>query len=97
MQIPSMEAFIHEIYSSPEVTLPKNVTSSPATSHITMAIPSQTTTKTSSLISTCLSIPPIDEVRDEFNEYLWYLWVDIDIVKLIICGKTGQEEGKILE
>ena len=33
-----------------------------------MAIPSQTTTQTSSLRSTGPSIPPIDEVRDEFNE-----------------------------
>ena len=42
---------------------------SPITSHITMTIPSQTTTQTSSLISRGISIPPIDEVRDEFNEY----------------------------
>ena len=34
-----------------------------------MAIPSQTTTQTSSLISIGISIPPIDEVKDEFNEY----------------------------
>ena len=33
-----------------------------------MAIPSHTTTQTSSLISTGINIPPIDEMRDEFNE-----------------------------
>ena len=33
-----------------------------------MAIPSQTTTQTWSLICIGLIIPPIDEVRDEFNE-----------------------------
>ena len=33
-----------------------------------MAMPSQTTTQTSSLISTGISIPPIDEVRDDFDE-----------------------------
>ena len=33
-----------------------------------MPIPCQTTTQTPSLISTGISIPPIDEVRDEFNE-----------------------------
>ena len=33
-----------------------------------MTIPSHTTTQTSSLISTGINIPPIDEVRDEFNE-----------------------------
>ena len=44
VQIPSVEASVHDISSAPEVTLAQNVTSSPATSHITMAIPSQTTT-----------------------------------------------------
>ena len=33
-----------------------------------MSMPSQTTTKTSSLTSIGISIPPIDQVRDEFNE-----------------------------
>ena len=33
-----------------------------------MTIPSHTTTQTSSLISTGINIPPIDEMRDEFNE-----------------------------
>ena len=68
VQISSVEVPVHDISSAPEVTLVQNVTSSLATSHITMAIPSQTTTQTSSLISTSLSIPLIDEVRDEFNE-----------------------------
>ena len=68
MQIPSVEASVHDISSAPEVTLAQNVTSSPTTSHISMAIPSQTKTQNSSLISIGLSIPPIDEVRDEFNE-----------------------------
>ena len=68
MKIPYAEASVHEIPSAPEVTLAQNVTSSLATSHITMAIPFQATTQTSSLISTGISIPPIDEVRDDFNE-----------------------------
>ena len=50
VQIPAMEDSVHNVSSTPEVTLAQNVTSSPATSHITMAIPSQNTTQTSSLI-----------------------------------------------
>ena len=53
-----------------------------------MAIPSQTTTQTSSLISIGISILPIDEVRDEFNEDFVvslgeyrYIKVDISVVK----------------
>ena len=68
MQIYSMEASVHDISSTPEVTLDQNVTPFPTTSHITMAIPSQSTTKNSSLVSTGISIPPIDEVRDQFTE-----------------------------
>ena len=33
-----------------------------------MSIPSHTVTQTSSLISTSVNVPPIDEMRDEFNE-----------------------------
>ena len=33
-----------------------------------MSIPSQTMIQTSSLIFTSIIIPPIDEMRDEFNE-----------------------------
>ena len=33
-----------------------------------MPIPSHTMTQTSSLISTGIYVPPIDEIRDEFNE-----------------------------
>ena len=33
-----------------------------------MHIPSHTITQTSSLISTSVNVPPIDEMRDEFNE-----------------------------
>ena len=68
VQIPFVEASVHDISSAPEITLAQNVTPSLATSHINMAMTSQTTTQTSSLISTGLSIPSIDEVRDEFNE-----------------------------
>ena len=68
MQISSVEASVDDISLAPEVTLAENVTPFPDTSHITMAIPSQTATQTSYLISTGISIPPIDEVRDEFNE-----------------------------
>ena len=69
LQVSSIETFVPEISSAPKVTLAQNVTSSPSTSPITMTIPSHTTTQTSSLISTCISIPPIDEIRDEFSEY----------------------------
>ena len=41
---------------------------SPCTSPITMTIPSITTTQTTSVISTSINIPPINEVREEFNE-----------------------------
>ena len=34
-----------------------------------MTITSHTTTQNSSLISIGINIPPIDEMRDEFNEY----------------------------
>ena len=68
MQVSSTETSILNISSSPEVILAHNVTSSPSTSPITMTIPSHTTTQTSSLISTGISIPPIDEMRDEFTE-----------------------------
>ena len=53
-----------------------------------MTIPSHTTTQTTSLISTGISIPPIDEMRDEFNEYFvvsigeyWYNKGDRSMVK----------------
>ena len=42
---------------------------SPYTSPVTMTIPSITTTQTTSMISTGITIPPINEVREEFNEY----------------------------
>ena len=60
MQISSMEASVHETSSAPEITLAHNVTPSPATYHITMAMPSKTTNQTSSFISTDISIPAID-------------------------------------
>ena len=88
VQIYSVEAYVHDIYSAPEVTLAQNVTSSPSTSHITMTTPSHTTTQTSSLISTGISIPPIDEMRDEFNEDFvislgeyWYIKADKSVIK----------------
>ena len=68
VKISSVETYVHDISSAPEVTLAQNITPSPTTSHITMAIPSQTTTQTSSLISTGIRIPLVDEVRDEFNK-----------------------------
>ena len=68
VQISSVEVSVHDVSSTPEVTLAQNIAPSPTTPHITMAIPSQTKTQTSSLISTGISIPPIDEIRDEFNE-----------------------------
>ena len=53
-----------------------------------MTIPSHTTTQTTSLISTGISIPHIDEMRDEFNEYFvvslgeyQYIKVDRLVVK----------------
>ena len=33
-----------------------------------MLMPSRTMTQTFDLISTCIDAPPIDEIRDEFNE-----------------------------
>ena len=60
MHISSMEASVHDISTAPEVTLAHNVTPSPTTSHITMAIPSKTTNQNSSLISIDISTHPID-------------------------------------
>ena len=40
VQIYSVEVSIHDISSAPEVILTQNVTLSPATSHITMSMPS---------------------------------------------------------
>ena len=68
LQVSSVETSVPDVSSTPEVTLTQIVSSSPSTSHITMTIPSHTTTQTSSLISTGINIPPIDEMRDEFNE-----------------------------
>ena len=90
VQIPSVEASVHDISSTPKVTLPQNVTSSPTTSHITMAIPSQTTTQTSSLISTRISIPPIDDVRDEFNEDF------VVSVSARNCSQTTKEQANTI-
>ena len=64
VKIPVAEVPTDNVSSAPEVTLSQNVTSSSTTSHITMDIPTQT----SSLISIGINIPPIDEVKDEFNE-----------------------------
>ena len=64
LQVSFIETSIRDLSSAPKVTLAHNVTSSPSTSPITMTIPSHTTTHTSSLISTGISIPPIDEIRD---------------------------------
>ena len=53
-----------------------------------MPMPSHTMTQTSSLISTCIDAPPIDEIRDEFNEdivislgYYCYRKYDKSVVK----------------
>ena len=51
------------------MTLTQNVGSSLSTSHVNMTIPSHNTTQTSSLVSTGINIPPIDEMRNAFNEY----------------------------
>ena len=69
LQVSSIETSIPDPSLAPKITLSQNVTSSPSISPITMTIPFHTTTQTSSLISTGISIPPIDEIRDEFNEY----------------------------
>ena len=68
MQVSSIETFVPDIYSSPEVTLSQSVTSSLSTSHINMTKLYHTTTQTSSLISIGINIHSIDETRDEFNE-----------------------------
>ena len=95
VQISAVEASIHDISSAPEVTLAQNVTPSPATSHITMAMPSQTTTQTLSLISTCISIPSIDEVRDEFNEYFVISLGEYQYIKAArSVVKQGKKRGR---
>ena len=68
MQVSSGETSILDISLTPEVIPSQNVTSSPSTSPITMTIPSHTITQTFSQILTGIILPPIDEMRDEFNE-----------------------------
>ena len=95
MQISSVEASVHDISSSHEVTLAQNVTPSPATSHITMVMPSKTTTQNSALISIGISIPPIDEVRDEFNEYFVISLGEYQYSKAArLVVKQGKKRGR---
>ena len=68
MQVSSIETYVPDNSSTPEVTVIQSSTSSSLTSRITMSMPSHTMTQTSSLISTGIDAPPIDEIRDEFNE-----------------------------
>ena len=68
MQVSSIETSIPDIPSTLEVTVIQSSTSFSLTSHITMPMPSHTMTQTSYLISTGIDAPPIDEIRDEFNE-----------------------------
>ena len=59
-----------------------------------MAIPSQTTTQTSSLISIGISISPVDEVRDEFNEYFVVSLGEYRYIKAnISMVKRGKKRG----
>ena len=68
LQVSSIETFVSDNPSTSEVTVIQSSTSSPLTYHITMSMHSHTMTKTSSLISIGINVPPIDEIRDEFNE-----------------------------
>ena len=68
MQVSSIETYVPDNPSTPEVTIIQSSTSSSLTSHITMPMPSYTMIQTSSLISRCINVPPIDEMRYEFNE-----------------------------
>ena len=69
VQVSSVETTIPNIPSAPEAIPAQNMNLSPCTSSVTMIIPSVTTTKTTSVISIGINIPPINEVREEFNEY----------------------------
>ena len=68
VQVSSVETIIPNIPSAPEAIPAQNMNLSPCTSPITMTIPFVTTTQTTSVISTDISIPPINEVREEFIE-----------------------------
>ena len=68
MQVSSIETCVLDNPSTPEVTITQSSTSSSLTSHITMPMPSYTMIQTSSLISTGIDVPPIHEIRDEFNK-----------------------------
>ena len=57
------------------MTVTQSGTFTSLTPHIIMPIPSHTMTHTSSLISIGVNVPPIDEMRDEFNEdFVISLW-----------------------
>ena len=74
MQVSSIETYVSDNPSTPEVTVIQSSAFSSLTSHIIMPTPSHTMTQTSSLISTGINVPPIDEMRDEFNEdFVMYL------------------------
>ena len=68
LQALSTETSIPDIYLVPEVIHAQNVSPFPSICSITITIPLHTTTQTSYLISTDISIPPIDETKDEFHE-----------------------------
>ena len=68
MQVSSIETSIPDTPSTFEVTVIQSSNSSSLTSHVTMPMPSHTMMQTSSLISTGIDAPSIDEIRDEFNE-----------------------------
>ena len=68
MKVSSIETYVPDTPSTPEVTVIHSSTSFSLTSHITIPMPSHTMTQTSSLISIGINAPSIDEIRDEFNE-----------------------------
>ena len=95
MQVSSIKTYVPDNPSSSEVIVIQSNTSSSLTSHITMLVPSYTMTQTSSLIYTAIDVPPIDEIRDDSNEYFViylgeyrYRKYDISVVKR---GKRGVE------
>ena len=68
MHVSSIETSVSDNPSTPKVIVTQSSTSSSLTSHNTMSMPSHTMIQTSSLISIGIDVPPIYEIRDEFNE-----------------------------
>ena len=68
VQVSSVETTIPNIPLAPEAIPAQHMNLSPCTSPVTMTFHSVTTSQNTSVIYTGISIPPINEVREEFNE-----------------------------